>query len=122
MSNAALTSVDKYTSSQSKNGASDGAVTVTNNSFTSTLDAQSVTTFVSTAGVPIIYQSKGIDNYSTIVTPKNATGHFMYLVNGKRFSIPGMDESVSQAPGIFIMPGNTQAGNGSVKSLNLSKK
>ena len=41
-----FTSLHKYTTSNSKKLSDDGAVTVTNNSFTASLDAQSVTTFV----------------------------------------------------------------------------
>jgi glucuronoarabinoxylan endo-1,4-beta-xylanase len=121
-SNAALTSVDKYTSSQSKNGASEGSITVTNNSFTTSLDAQSVATFVSTDGVSIMDPYRGVEKPSGIVAPANAAAHFVYLINGKRFSLQGMNEPGSQAPGIFIMPGNIQAGNRAVKSLHVFKK
>ena len=41
-----LTSLHKYTTSNSKKLSDDGAVTVAGNSFTASLDAQSVTTFV----------------------------------------------------------------------------
>lgn len=62
---AAATSVktyQKYTTSSSKNVASDGAVNATNGSFTASLDAQSVTTFVGTGTVsvdPKAYSSLG---------------------------------------------------------------
>jgi hypothetical protein len=56
------------------------------------------------------------------VAATNAPAHFMYLINGKRFSLKGTNEQGSQAPGIFIIPGNTRAGNGAVKSLHVSKK
>jgi glucuronoarabinoxylan endo-1,4-beta-xylanase len=121
-SNAALTSVNKYTSSQSKNGTNDGSITVTNNSFTTSLDAQSVATFVSTDGVSIMDPYRGVEKPSGIVAPANAAAHFVYLINGKRFSLQGMNEPGSQAPGIFIMPGNIQAGNRAVKSLHVFKK
>lgn len=53
---SAATSVktfQKYTTSSSKNVANDGAVNATNGSFTASLDAQSVTTFVGTSSVGI---------------------------------------------------------------------
>ena len=121
-SNAALTSVNKYTSSQSKNGANDGSITVTNNSFSATLDAQSVTTFVTTGGVSIMDPYIGIEKPYGIVSPTNAAARFVYLINGKRFSLQGINEPRSQAPGIFIMPGNSQAGNRAGKSLHVFKK
>jgi glucuronoarabinoxylan endo-1,4-beta-xylanase len=43
---ASFTSLHKYTTSNSKKLSDDGTVTVTNNAFTASLDAQSVTTFV----------------------------------------------------------------------------
>ena len=46
LQNGSVSTMTKYTTSISKNVANDGTVTVSNNSFTSTLDAQSVTTFV----------------------------------------------------------------------------
>ncbi|HON10718.1 MAG TPA: carbohydrate-binding protein [Chitinispirillaceae bacterium] len=45
--NAELSRVYKYTTSNSKNVANEGVIEVTDNSFTTVLDAQSVTTFVS---------------------------------------------------------------------------
>ena len=47
LTGASFTSLHKYTTSNSKKLSDGGAVTVTNNSFTASLDAQSVTTFVS---------------------------------------------------------------------------
>lgn len=120
-SNAALTSMNKYTSSQSKNGANDGTINVANNSFTSTLDAQSVTTFVSSDGVSILSPYRGPEKSYSFGTPANAATHFLYQINGKRFSLQGMNEPGSQAPGIFVLPGNTRAGTGAVKSLHVSK-
>jgi len=43
---ASITSLHKYTTSNSKKLNDDGTVAVTNNTFTASLDAQSVTTFV----------------------------------------------------------------------------
>ena len=52
-SGATVTSVQKYTASQTKNAASDGTISATGNSFSATLDAQSVTTLVSAGTVPV---------------------------------------------------------------------
>jgi hypothetical protein len=130
ISNATVTvaGVTKYTSSQSKSGANDGAMTVTNNSFAATLDAQCVSTFV--WGTPssveprygINPNQKDAEKQWRPFLTSNAESGFLYQVNGKRLSISGINEARSQAPGIFIMPGNTQIGNGAVKALHVSKK
>jgi glucuronoarabinoxylan endo-1,4-beta-xylanase len=121
-SNATFSSVEKYTSSQTKNGASGGAVAVTNNSFTSSLDAQSVSTFVSTGGVSVISPFKGTDNRSTILTPRNVAGQFVYLANGKRISMKSINAANSNASDIFIMPGKTSTRLGGDKFVQDSKK
>jgi glucuronoarabinoxylan endo-1,4-beta-xylanase len=120
-SNATIPSVNKYTSSQTKNGASDGLITATGNSFTTTLDAQSVTTFVSTNTVSIMNPYRGVEKPYGIATT-NAAAHFVYLINGKRFSIQGMNEQGNPTPGIYIMPGKAQVSVGSEKLLQNSKK
>src|SRR6185437_1899303 len=48
LENGTVSSMTKYTTSVSKNISNDGNIAVTGSSFTSTLDAQSVTTFVGT--------------------------------------------------------------------------
>ena len=48
--NGSVSTMSKYTTSTSKNVANDGTVTATNGTFSSTLDAQSVTTFVGDLG------------------------------------------------------------------------
>jgi glucuronoarabinoxylan endo-1,4-beta-xylanase len=121
-SNATISSVNKYTSTQTKSGASEGVVAVTNNSFSASLDAQSVTTFVSTDGVLVINPSKGFVNPNNSVTSKSAAGNFMYMVNGKRFNLQGTNESRSRASEIFVMPGNTYVNIGAGKSIQDSKK
>jgi glucuronoarabinoxylan endo-1,4-beta-xylanase len=52
ISSGTFTNVHRYTTSNSKKLSDDGAVTVTNNSFTVSLDAQSVTTFVADGTSP----------------------------------------------------------------------
>jgi hypothetical protein len=108
ISNASFSSVDKFTSSQTKNGASEGAVTVANNSFTSSLDAQSVNTFV--GGTVNVLPIKGEDKWYSVetpyraATPANAATRFMYLINGKRCRVPGMNEASNLAPGMYVIP------------------
>ena len=52
ISSGSFTNVHRYTTSNTKKLSDDGAVTVTNNSFTVSLDAQSVTTFVADGTTP----------------------------------------------------------------------
>jgi glucuronoarabinoxylan endo-1,4-beta-xylanase len=113
-SNATIPSVTKYTSSQTKNGANDGTITATTNSFTTNLDAQSVTTFVSTNTVSIMNPYRGVEKPYGIATT-NAAAHFVYMINGKRFSLKGLNEQGKPAPGIYIMPGKAQVSVGSNK-------
>jgi len=117
--NAGLTSVSKYTSTQTKNGASDGTIAVTNNSFTSTLDAQSVTTFYSPITVSVLSPYRGTEKLYGSSVPTNAAKHFAYLINGKRIDLQSMSQQ-SQAPNLFIMP--APVGNGVVKSVHVSKE
>jgi glucuronoarabinoxylan endo-1,4-beta-xylanase len=121
-SNSTFSSVDKYTSSQSKSGASDGAVALTNNSFTSSLDAQSVTTFVSTSGVSVLNPYKGSESPYRIATSKNVAGNVLYLVNGKRFNFQGINEPARKASDIFVLPGRSYVGVGSGKTIQDLKK
>jgi hypothetical protein len=96
---------------------------VTNNSFTTTLDAQCVSTFVSTGGVSVLSPYKGTESADGfgIPLPINSAAHFAYLLNGKRFNFQGISEQEHQASGIFILP-NTLTGNGMIKSVIISKK
>ena len=52
ISSGNFTNVHRYTTSNTKKLSDDGSVTVTNNSFTVSLDAQSVTTFVADGTTP----------------------------------------------------------------------
>jgi glucuronoarabinoxylan endo-1,4-beta-xylanase len=107
-SNGSFSSVEKYTSSQSKSGASGGSIAVSNNSFSVSLDAQSVTTFV--GGSVNVLPLGSADRWYTVetpyraATPANAAARFMYLINGRRCHIPGMFESGILSPGIYVMP------------------
>jgi hypothetical protein len=113
-SGATVSSVHKYTSSQSKNGADDGTVTATNNSFTASLDAQSVTTFVSAGTVPVIMAPMHAVEKERATA---VTSNFIYLVNGKRMSVPGFREYGKPIPGIYVMPGHSQVGIEAGKAL-----
>ena len=116
-SNATFSGVDKFTSSQTKNGASEGAVTVANNSFTSSLDAQSVNTFV--GGTVNVLPIKGEDKWYSVetpyraATPANAAARFMYLINGKRGHLPGGYDFRRLPQGIYVVNGKIHVGVGS---------
>jgi glucuronoarabinoxylan endo-1,4-beta-xylanase len=126
-SGATVTSLEKYTSSQSKNIASDGSVTVTNNSFSATLDAQSVTTFVSPgSGTEIIpfrsEDGKYGNEKAKIIGRSDAVAPCIYLANGKRGTLPVMNGSGNRAPGIYVVPGNALINLEKGKTLIDSKK
>jgi hypothetical protein len=111
-SNAAFSSVDKFTSSQTKNGASEGSVTVKNNSFTSSLDAQSVTTFVSagdsTEVIRIFRDGDGkyaFEKAGIAAGQSDAVTPFIYLINGKRGCLPRMYGLRHPPQGIYIING-----------------
>lgn len=69
--NGVVSSMSKYTTSFTKNIANDGTVTLSNGSFSSSLDAQSITTFVGDLGnVPSIsFTSPAQNSVSTVGTP-----------------------------------------------------
>lgn len=125
-SNETVTSVTKYTSSQSKSGKNEGTITATNNSFSTTLDAQSVSTFVSAgSSTKVIKMYKGEDGkygvenfgvHSDAVTP------FIYLINGKRGSLPRNYDPRSISQGVYIMNGKINTNVGTKKILNASNK
>jgi glucuronoarabinoxylan endo-1,4-beta-xylanase len=121
-SNGAFPSVNKYTSSQSKNGANEGSVAVKNNSFTAALDAQSVTTFVTADSGVGASPFEGEYGRNALVKQVPASP-FMYLVNGKRLGLPStINGSWSQAAEIYIMPGNARVSIEKGKSEHVSKK
>jgi glucuronoarabinoxylan endo-1,4-beta-xylanase len=125
--NATVTSVQKYTSSSSKNAANDGTITATNNSVTTTLDAQSVTTLVSegtTAILPFKTEDGryAIEKAGVAAQQSAAMAPFIYLINGKRLNVPAINEPWRQALGIYVMPGKTHVGVAQGKSLHDSKK
>ena len=108
-SNSTIVSVTKYTSSQSKNGANDGTIAATNNSFTTTLDAQSVTTFVAEGATKVLYF--GSENGRYVVEKEraqDAASNFLYMINGKRLVLPGMNgQYAAPASGVYVMPWKT---------------
>jgi len=71
--NGSVTTLSKTTTSISKDLANDGNVTVTNGTFSSTLDAQSITTFVGDLGnVPqVVFTSPTTTGSYTVGTPIN---------------------------------------------------
>jgi glucuronoarabinoxylan endo-1,4-beta-xylanase len=125
--NATVTSVQKYTSSGSKNAVNDGTITAANNSFTATLDAQSTTTFVSTGSTAVLpYRNEdgryAIEKASVAAAQSDAMGPFFYLINGKRGYFPRMYELRRPSQGIYIMDGTVHASVGRGKLLHASKK
>ncbi len=56
------------------------------------------------------------------IATTNAAAHFMYLINGKRFSLQGMNEQGNPTPGIYIMNGNAHVSVGAEKTLHGSRK
>jgi glucuronoarabinoxylan endo-1,4-beta-xylanase len=112
-SNATVTTVRKYTSSQSKNGKNEGEIEVSNNSFTTTLDPQSVSTFVS-EGIPTevinMYRDEDEVLKNTIVTSggTDAAAPVIYLINGRRWGTAGGLNQHALPGGIYIMNGRVQ--------------
>jgi hypothetical protein len=109
-SGATVTSVQKYTSSQSKNCADDGAISATNNSFTASLDAQSVTTFVSMGTPSTILRFEG-DNGKYTLEHQNipSAQHFGYLLNGKQWPLGSYSSLGNIAAGIYVFPNANHA-------------
>jgi glucuronoarabinoxylan endo-1,4-beta-xylanase len=119
-SNATIPSVIKYTSSQTKSGANDGTITATGNSFSTTLDAQCVSTFVSTNTVSVLPPESWrlvLDKSRSMTGPSN----FIYLVNGKRLNLPAMNGQGILTPGIYILNGNARVSVGAEKTLHASR-
>jgi glucuronoarabinoxylan endo-1,4-beta-xylanase len=106
-SNVTIPSVSKYTSSQTKSGASDGTITATNNSFTTTLDVQSVTTFVSTNTSAVLPFRSGDGRYiAEKAFTQDASMYFIYLLNGKRLPLPAYNGWGRAPAGIYVFPDN----------------
>jgi glucuronoarabinoxylan endo-1,4-beta-xylanase len=107
-SNADVKSVQKYTASQSKKAISDGTITATNNSFTATLDAQSITTFVSTgttSTIPFRIEDRNSSEKTDYAAAQlNSQRHFMYMLNGKRWLAQGNYRLGNVSSGIYIFP------------------
>ncbi len=118
---ATVTSATKYTSSQSKSGKNEGVITATNNSFSTTLDAQSVSTFVS-AGIPtgVIRQCKYTPDFEIGSGRPSAEKQFIYLINGKRGTLSQSRNLQKYTQGIYIIKGNEAEKAGAKRILNTS--
>ena len=132
--NGTVAKVNKYTTSSTKNITNDGGVTMTGNSFTTTLDAQSVTTFVGTPSTSIAFSQFRSASPSTIIP----YGPFLereiplalYGLNGRRYEgkVIFMDrqhgstlwqEPFPLPPGVYILQMN--AGNLKGTTMKWSK-
>jgi O-Glycosyl hydrolase len=89
--NGTMANVSKYTTSSSKNIASDGNVAVTGNSFTATLDAQSITTFVGKSATSIDVNNARSTPFANVINfnslPAGDLSLELYTLNGQRFTI-----------------------------------
>ena len=86
-----VSTVAKYTTSSSKSLSNDGNVAVSGNSFTTTLDAQSITTFVGKSPTSIdVNNARSIPfangvNFNSL--PAGDLSFELYALNGQRFTI-----------------------------------
>jgi glucuronoarabinoxylan endo-1,4-beta-xylanase len=107
-SNATVTSVQKYTSSTSKNAVNDGTINSSNNSFSATLDAQSTTTFVSAGSTPILpFRIENRNSTEKVINPtaqSNVPNYFMYMLNGKRGLVHVGQGLVRMSSGVYVFP------------------
>ncbi len=122
-SNATVTSVTKYTSSQSKSGKNDGIIAAANNSFSTTLDPQSVSTFVS-KGTPtgVIRMEKDGPNFNTCPGRSNVENQFIYLINGKRGTLSQSYNPHNYTQGMYIINGKENGNTRAKRVLNTSNK
>jgi glucuronoarabinoxylan endo-1,4-beta-xylanase len=121
---ATVTSATKYTSSQSKNGKNEGVIAATNNSFATTLDPQSVSTFVS-AGfptgviIPVYTAAPGFDIGSG---RSNVDKQFVYQINGRRAPFSQSHRLNTYTQGMYIMKSKDHEKNGAKLIVNTSNK
>ena len=111
--NATVKTVKKYTTSRSKNAVGDGTIDASNNSFSTSFDAQSLTTLVSEGSVAISPYT--IDNRTDGIEPSiltagqtDAAATVMYLINGRRSQLPGRYNLRGNAKGMYIINGKLQ--------------
>jgi hypothetical protein len=86
--NGTVTTAVKYTTSSAKSINNDGNVAVSGNSFTATLDAQSITTFVGTPSTSIAFSQASSPASSTMMPfnslPAGEISLTLYTLNGQR--------------------------------------
>lgn len=112
--NGSAASLKKYTTSNSKNLSSDGAIAVSGLSFTTTLDAQSVTTFTGTATTSIAPSAPFFKNSNADIPYTRNRFPAIYALNGQRLSgktsgMDGQPVSPAIAPGAYILQTPTGA-------------
>jgi len=117
---ATVTSVEKYTTSSDKNMTDDGPITATNNSFTATLDAQSISTFVS-AGTGTRIAPKAERYLLANPLGGDRAGYLRYLINGRQSPLPVLSGREGQAFNMLVSPVQSDAGNGAGANAKPSK-
>jgi hypothetical protein len=126
--NGAITTMTKYTTSSSKSIASDGNVTVTGNSFTTTLDAQSITTFVGKGSTAIDAQSTPPANVNIRGSlPSGNLSVALFTLNGQQYavkkvpsgSLAWLQDRNDIAPGAYIL--QMQANNKTYETMKWNK-
>ncbi len=133
--NGTVTTVAKYTTSSSKSLSNDGNVAVSGNSFTTTLDAQSITTFVGTAATTFAFYGAGpapsanVFNFNAL--PAGDISLVLYSLSGQRYAekkafnrqsgpISPNQEFNDIAPGAYIL--QMTAGNKTYGTIKLNTK
>jgi glucuronoarabinoxylan endo-1,4-beta-xylanase len=81
------TSLSKYTTSSSKSCASDGEATVTDGSFSGSLDSKSVSTWAGkVSGTGIIRINTGHHTVPVTVSAKELSGYTVYTLSGRKLN------------------------------------
>jgi glucuronoarabinoxylan endo-1,4-beta-xylanase len=115
ISGATVSSISKYTTSSSKNVAADGTASVSNGSFSGTLDAQSVSTWVGKGVVTgLINSNAGKRSKLFQISAKELSEYPMYdlrgrRVNGNRFNALGTSGSALRC-GLYIVKNGNSGG------------
>jgi glucuronoarabinoxylan endo-1,4-beta-xylanase len=115
-------SLAKYTTSGSKSLAQDGSATVSNGSFSGTLDAQSVSTWVgSLTNVGIVNSDAGKTTGPLSIPAKESSNYTVYDLNGRRVSSNRIDALGGWRSalnlGVYIIKNEKSGCSGSIKII-----